>query len=201
MNPFEEDCFWYNIHHFEVLYFPGCKYIYEFFQGKKPPRTGEFSYHFWNFSITKVVPLILLAAWKLPKLAWSREASVSHMMPFLEMCWGYIWWNPWPTYTTKIWPTLQAKIRMSWKGSHGLKRRSILYIYTHLCFKKSDFLWGASVTCLQSNWILKMPSELGKGWNGTLCLVMNGARAQKDLKDLVLVAACVACVFSCFWVG
>ena len=45
-----------------------------------------------------------------------------------------------------------------------------------------------------------MPSELGEGWNGTLCLVMNGARVQKDLKDLVLVAACVACVFSCFWV-
>ena len=131
MNPFEEDCFWYNIHHFEVLYFPGCKYIYEFFQGKKPPRTGEFSYHFWIFSITKVVPLILLAAWKLPKLARSREASVSHMMPFLEMCWGYIWWNPWPTYTTNIWPTLQAKIRMSWKGSHGLKRGSIYYIYIY----------------------------------------------------------------------
>ena len=30
--------------------------------------------------------------------------------------------------------------------------------------------------------------------------VMNGARVQKDLKDLVLVAACGACVFSCFWV-
>ena len=136
MNPLEEDCFWYKIIILRFHIFQDVNKYTKLPIKKKHPEPAN-KYHFWNFSITKVVPLILLAAWKLPKLAWSREASVSHMMPFLEMCWGYIWWNPWPTYTTNIWPTLQTKIRMIWKGSHGLKRRFILYIlYIHIWASK-----------------------------------------------------------------